>query len=99
LTVKKNIILSLLILFLFSLFLLIISGDNGFVDFILINSEKNRVVEQNKKLVQKNIVMGREIERLKNDPKFIENMVRKELGLIGKDELIFKTDKNNGKKK
>jgi len=84
---------------LFSLFLLIISGDNGFVDFILINSEKNRVVEQNKKLVQKNIVMGREIERLKNDPKFIENMVRKELGLIGKDELIFKTDKNNGKKK
>lgn len=98
-TVKKNIILSLLILFLFSLFLLIISGDNGFVDFILINSEKNRVVEQNKKLVQKNIVMGREIERLKNDPKFIENMVRKELGLIGKDELIFKTDKNNGKKK
>jgi cell division protein FtsB len=76
--------------------LLIIFGDNGFVDFILINSEKGMLIENNKKLEKKNVAMGREIDRLKNDLKFIENTVRKELGLIGRDELIFKTDKNNG---
>ena len=32
-----------------------------------------------------------EIDRLKNDPKYIENIARKELGMIGEDEVILKT--------
>lgn len=97
-TTKQNILLSMVILILFSLFFLIILGDDGLVDFVLIKGERDRLVEQNKKLNQKNFVMYREIDRLKNDPKFVENVVRQELGVIGKDELIFKTDKKRNKK-
>jgi len=99
LTTRQNIILSLIILILFSMFLLIIFGDNGFVDFVLIKGEKDSLVEKNEKLNQENLVMYREIDRLKNDPKFVENMVRQELGVIGKNEIIFKTDKKQNKKK
>ncbi|NQT10720.1 MAG: septum formation initiator family protein [Desulfobacteraceae bacterium] len=91
--------MSLIILILFSMFLLIIFGDNGFVDFVLIKGEKDSLVEKNEKLNQENLVMYREIDRLKNDPKFVENMVRQELGVIGKNEIIFKTDKKQNKKK
>jgi len=89
--------LSLIILILFSLFLLIIFGDDGLVDFVLIKGERDRLVEKNEKLSRENLNMYREIDRLKNDPKFVENVVRQELGVIGKDELIFKTDKKQKK--
>ena len=96
-TTKQNILLSLIILILFSLFLLIIFGDDGLVDFVLIKGERDRLVEKNEKLSRENLNMYREIDRLKNDPKFVENVVRQELGVIGKDELIFKTDKKQKK--
>ncbi len=89
----------MVILILFSLFLLIIFGDNGLVDFVLIKGEKNSLIEKNEKLNRKNLNMYREIDRLKNDPKFVESVVRQELGVIGKDEVIFKTGKNQGNKK
>ena len=98
-TTKQNIILSLIILILFSLLLLIIFGDNGLVDFVLIKGERDRLVEKNEKLNRENLNMYREIDRLKNDPKFVENVVRQELGVIDKDEVIFKTGKNQGNKK
>ncbi len=78
--------------------LLIIFGDNGLVDFVLIKGERDRLVEKNEKLNQENLVMYREIDRLKNDPKFVENVVRQELGVIGKNEIVFKTDKKQNKK-
>ena len=91
--------LSMVILILFSLLLLIIFGDNGLVDFVLIKGEKNSLIEKNEKLNQGNLNMYREIDRLKNDPKFVENVVRQELGVIGKDEVIFKTGKNQDNNK
>ena len=98
-TTKQNIMLSMAILILFSLFLFIIFGDNGLVDFVLIKGEKNSLIEKNEQLNQENLNMYREIDRLKNDPKFVENVVRQELGVIGKDEVIFKTGKNQDSKK
>ena len=98
-TTKQNIMLSMAILILFSLFLFIIFGDNGLVDFVLIKGEKNSLIEKNEQLNQENLNMYREIDRLKNDPKFVENVVRQELGVIGKDEIIFKTGKNQANKK
>ena len=98
-TTKQNIMLSMVILILFSLFLLIIFGDNGFVDFVLIKGEQDSLIEKNEKLNHENLNMCREIDRLKNDPKFVESVVRQELGVIGKNEIIFKTGKNQDNKK
>jgi len=34
--------------------------------------------------------MGVEIDRLKHDPAYIEDVARKEFGMIGKDEILVK---------
>ncbi|MCJ7539236.1 MAG: septum formation initiator family protein, partial [Desulfobacterales bacterium] len=50
-------------------------------------------------LKKKNISLYREIERLKNDPGYVEDVARKELGVIGKDDVIIKVKKKKGPKK
>ncbi len=47
-------------------------------------------MKQNSELAKQNLDLYREIERLKSDPKYLESVARKELGVVGKDELIFK---------
>ncbi len=37
-----------------------------------------------------NLSISIEIDRLKHDPEYIENVARKELGMIGEDEVILK---------
>lgn len=89
-SLKQKILLSVAILVLFNLLLIIIFGDNGLVDLNLLKKEKERLVDKNREFVRENLSLYREIERLKNDPEFIESVARKELGVIGKDEVILK---------
>jgi len=97
-SLKQKILLSLSILILFSLFLFIIFGDNGIVDLNLLKKERHRLIEKNAKITMDNLSLYRESDRLEHDPRYIEDVVRRELGLIGKDEVIFKL-KNNGEHK
>ncbi|MCJ7616110.1 MAG: septum formation initiator family protein [Desulfobacterales bacterium] len=89
-SLKQKILLSLSILIIFSLLLFIIFGDNGLVDLNLLKKEKHRLIEKNAKITMDNLSLYRESDRLEHDPGYIEDVVRRELGLIGEDELIFK---------
>ena len=93
---KQKILLSLIILILFNLLLVIVFGDNGLVDFHMLKKERDMLIEKNAELDQENLSLYREIERLKNDPKYVENVARQELGMVEKDELIFKLKKQEG---
>lgn len=86
----KKILLFLAILVLFNLILIVIFSDNGLVDLILLRKEKERSAEKNREVIRENLSLYREIERLKHDPEFIESVARKELGVVGKDEVILK---------
>jgi len=94
----QKVILSLVILVLFNLFLVIIFGENGLVDYHLLKNERNRLIEKNEDLGRENLSLYREIDRLKNDLKYVENVARQELGMIGKNEVIIKF-KESGKEK
>jgi len=87
---KQSILLSLVILALFSLLLFIVFGENGLADLHLLKTERDSLLKRNSELAKENLTLYREIERLKSDPKYLENVARKELGVVGKDELIFK---------
>jgi cell division protein FtsB len=89
-SLKKKILLFLAILVLFNLILVVIFSDNGLVDLILLKKEKERSAEKNREVIRENLSLYREIERLKHDPEFIESVARKELGVVGKDEVILK---------
>lgn len=86
----KKILLFLAILVLFNLILIVIFSDNGLVDLILLRKEKERSAEKNREVIRENLSLYREIERLKHDPEFIESVARKELGVVGKGEVILK---------
>jgi cell division protein FtsB len=79
------------ILGLFLMLALILFSDNGVFDLIQIREERDRVIQKNVKLEQENRDYYQEIERLKHDRKYIESIARKELGLVGKDEIIIQT--------
>ncbi|MBW2250250.1 MAG: septum formation initiator family protein [Deltaproteobacteria bacterium] len=87
---KLNIMLSTAILILFSMLLLIVFAENGLIDLNSFRKERDRLVEKNENLARENLVLYNEIERLKNDDKYIENIARQELGMIGKNEMILK---------
>lgn len=89
-SLKKKFLLFLAILVLFNLILVVIFSDNGLVDLIMLRKEKERSTEKNREVIRENLSLYREIERLKHDPEFIESVARKELGVVGKDEVILK---------
>ena len=89
-SLKKNIMLVLAIMTMFLMLLFIVFGENGLTDLHKLKMEKDNLSKKNDELKKENVSLYREIERLKNDPKYVEDVARKELGVIGKDEVIIK---------
>ena len=79
-----------------SLLIFTIFGENGLNDLYLLKTERDILLKKNDELIRENLSLYREIERLKNDPEYVENVARNELGVIGKDEVVIKVGK--GKK-
>ena len=86
---RQSVMLSLAIVGLFTFLLVIIFGDKGLADLHLIRLERDRLVDQNQALLQENLARFTEKERLESDPLYIEQVARRELGLVAPDELIF----------
>ena len=85
-----KIVFFLAVLILISYMVLIVIGDNGVRDLNAMKQKVSILNAENDALQQKNIEMRRKINRLKEDPEFIENIARQELKMIGKDEIVFK---------
>ena len=91
---KQKILLAFTIVGLFSLLLFIVIGENGLADLNMLKRERESLLKENAELTQENLSLCREIERLKYDPKYIESVARRDLGMIGKDEIIFSLKKS-----
>lgn len=92
-TTRQSILLAIGILAIFSLMLLILFGDNGLADLSRMRSEKQRIETRNDRLDRENRDLYRKVVRLDGqDPAFIEHVARKDLGMIGKNEVVFKLD-------
>ena len=89
-TQKQSIFISLAVALMFSLLFFIIFGEHGFIDLNRLKTEKIQLNENNDRLTQENLSLSVEIDRLKHDPHYIENVARQELGMVGENELILK---------
>jgi cell division protein FtsB len=98
-TRKQSILLSITVLLLIGLFFFIIVSEQGLADLRFLRKERDRLVEENQRLTRENLSIGIEIDRLKNDPEYIENIARQELGMIGEDEIILKPQNPKEQKK
>jgi cell division protein FtsB len=93
---KKNVMLVMAIMSMFLMLLFIVFGENGLTDLYRLKIKRDNLSTINRELTKKNLSFYREIERLKNDPKYVEDVARRDLGVIGKDELIIKVKKRKG---
>lgn len=89
-TRKQGVFLSIAVVLLFSLLFFIIFGEHGLIDLNTLKNERDQLAEKSEQLTRKNLSLSVEIDRLKHDPKYIENVARQELGMIAEDELILK---------
>ena len=91
--IRHKILLSFAVLFLISLGVYIIYGDNGLMEYQHLKQQRDKLAERNEAILQDNLELYRKVERLQKDLAYIESVARKELGVIGKDEIIIKLDK------
>ncbi|MBN1276334.1 MAG: septum formation initiator family protein [Deltaproteobacteria bacterium] len=96
---KKKIWKIPLIVFLFSLPLIVLlgySGDRGLIRLYNAEIERQAYIEKIRSLIKENEELLQEVQRLRNDMKHIESVARKELNLIKQNEIIyrFSTDEN-----
>jgi len=96
---KKKIFFGAAALFFVTLFLVIIFGRNGYIDLRRLDARHQELVEKNEKIESENQGLYRSVQRLKkNDPAYIENLAKQELGMIAEDEVIFKFNKEKQNK-
>ena len=89
-TRKQSIFISIAVALMFSMLFFIIFGEHGYIDLSTLRDEKVRLQKENERLADKNLSLSVEIDRLKHDPHYIENVARQELGMVGENELILK---------
>ena len=88
-TTKDKIIVVAGIVMLFSFLFVIGLGDRGAADLYQLHLRKVRLHRSSVALQKENQALYRSIQRLKHDPEFIENIARSELGMVGKDEVVY----------
>ena len=90
-TKTQGILISIASLVLVAMLFFIIISEHGLADLVLLRQERGKLVEKTEQLSRENLAISIEIDRLKHDPEYIENIARKELGMIGENEVILKT--------
>ena len=89
-SIKQKILFTLAMIVVVSTSLLIIFGENGLNDFHRMSIRHQQLQNDNEAITLENARLYRQINRLKNDPGFIESIARQELGMIGRREVIVK---------
>ena len=67
-------------------------GSKGFVAAYRLRTELNGIISYNKLLEKENRALEKDIELLKTDRRYIEHVAKQELGMIGKNEVVYKIE-------
>ena len=88
---KKHFLLLILLLFLI-LGIFTFFGDKGILHLLRLQRELDRIKEVNAKVEDENRKLKEEVRRLQNEKRYIEEIARKELGLVKEGEIIYQFD-------
>ena len=96
---KKKRFLLLALGFFLILGLITFFGENGILHLLRLKKEMGGIKEANLQLVKENEELKEEVRKLKQEKKYIEEIARKELGMVKEDEIIYQFESPNDKKK
>ena len=89
---RRRRILVLIIISLLILGSLTFFGDKGVFNLLRLRKEVVRIKEKNLQLEEENQKLKEEVKRLRNDKRYIEEIARKELGMVKEGEIIYRFD-------
>ena len=89
---RKRLILILVIISLFILGSFTFLGEKGILSLLRLRKEVVRIKEINLKLEEENQKLKEEVRRLQSDKRYIEEIARKELGMVKEREIIYRFD-------
>lgn len=87
---RPVLLLFLFLLLLFGFFTFF--GDKGIFHLLKLKKELARIKETNLKIEEENQRLREEIRRLKQDKRYIEEIARKELGMVKEGEILYLFD-------
>lgn len=67
-------------------------GNKGFLDVWGLKKDRDNILAYNKSLEAENKDLDEKIRLLKTDKRYIAYVARTELGMIGKDEILYKIE-------
>ncbi|MBM4293704.1 MAG: septum formation initiator family protein [Deltaproteobacteria bacterium] len=79
-------------------FLVLIFSSRGPYQIFRLNAERQRLEQENARLTAENERLARTIDRLQHDPEMIQDLIRRELNFVKKNEIIFQLPPNLGPK-
>jgi cell division protein FtsB len=88
---KRRLLLLILASFLI-LGILTFFGESGILHVFRLQKEVARIKEKNNNLEEENQKLREEVKRLKSDKRYIEEIARKELGMVKEGEVIYQFD-------
>lgn len=72
--------------------LVAVFGDKGLLDLYNLRKERDNIVADNTFLESENRGLEEKIALLKTDKRYIGQIARKELGMLGKDEVVYRLE-------
>ena len=72
----------------FVLVFLVFFSHRGLFKIYHLRQERNRLELENRRLVEENVRLARTIDRLQTDPQMIQDLIRRELNFVKKNEII-----------
>ena len=88
---KRGILLLILFLFLV-LGLLTFFGDKGILHLFRLQKDLVRIKEANRTIEEEDRKLKEEARRLQNEKRYIEEIARKELGMMKEGETVYQFD-------
>ena len=89
---RKRRFLILIIIFLLILGAFTFFGEKGIFNLLRLQKEVVRIKEKSSKLEEENQGLREEVKRLQTDKRYIEEIARKELGMVKEGEIIYRFD-------
>jgi len=89
---RKKRVLLLILIFLLILGIFTFFGEKGILHLLRIQKEVARIKEKNAKLEEENQTLREEVKRLQTDRRYIEEIARRELGMVKEGEIIYQFD-------
>lgn len=74
-------------------------GERGFIHLYRMDRERQTYLEKINKLERENRELLDEIQRLRSDREYVENLGRREMGLVKEDEIMYRFEAKKEKEK